>query len=205
MKIWNVLVLPPVFLFTLISCAAIGPITIRAMANNNNTLCYDKGKQVLRSIKSTTRVVLYPLRNVVDAGSPMDFYIAIANHSQNSIDFFTDNLSAQCGEKRVRVFAPEEALRDQEKRTDISSDSMVGLTGADMFALSPYMARYYERRNEELQQYASQLLTSHTVPPGSIHEGIFRIAFPACKTALRITLLAGQERHEFIFQIRNGG
>jgi hypothetical protein len=135
----------------------------------------------------------------VQPENPVDFYVAVANHLSNPLNFSTDNIRAQCEQKTIYVYHPAEALRDQDKRTELSSADLVGLSPDALLSLSPQMTNYYQRRDQELREFAQSLLQAQTIKANSTHEGVVRIAFPSCTDKLKMIIKTGKDLHRFEF------
>lgn len=196
--IQNFIVAIAIFCAVIIGCATPRPVTMKPIPSDGQSLQYDQGRQVFASRKNATGVAIYPLSNIVTPGQPADFYVFIANYSDVSVNFTSDNLKAFCDNNPLFVFSPEQALRYEEQRTEISSSSLFGVT--DIAMLAPYMAQYYEKRNRDLQGYSSVLLRDQTIAAHGNHYGIIRVGFPACAECLRICIRIGSDFHEFRFK-----
>lgn len=183
----------------LVGCAPSRPVIMRASPLADQILQYDQGRQIFISRSVHSSVGLALPTEAVQPGNPVDFYVAVANHSSNPFNFSTDNIRAQCEQKTIYVYHPEEALRDQEKRTELSSASLAGLSPTDILALSPQMTNYYQRRNQELRGFAQSLLQAQTIMANSTHDGVVRIAFPSCTDKLELIIKTGEDVHRFEF------
>jgi hypothetical protein len=165
----------------------------------DQTLRYEQGHQVFISRGVQYSVALAWPTEIVKPGNPIDFFVYIQNNSNNPLNFSTENIHAQCGQKNIYIYHPQEALQDEEKRTDISP-SLAGLTPADITILSPQMDSYYQRRNQELQNFAQSLLKAQTISENTTHEGRVRMAFPSCSGKLQLTIQTGNDIQTFEFE-----
>lgn len=183
----------------LLGCAPSRPVAMRASPLADQILQYDQGQQIFISRSVHSRVGLALPTETVQPGNPIDFYISVVNHLSNPFNFSTDNIRAQCGQKTIYIYHPEEALRDQEKRTDLSSSDLAGLSPTDIIALSPQMTNYYERRNQKLRDFAHSLLQAQTIMANSTLSGVVRMAFPSCTDKLELIIKTGEDVHRFEF------
>ena len=193
-----------IIVFTLIAiifgCAQPKSVIMKASPLADQTLRYEQGHQVFISRGVQYSVALALPTEIVKPGNPIDFFVYIQNNSNNPLNFSTENIHAQCGQKNIYIYHPQEALQDEEKRTDISHSDLAGLTPADISLLSPQMASYYQRRNQELQNFSQSLLKAQTISENTTHEGRVRMAFPSCSGKLKLTIQTGNDIHTFEFE-----
>jgi hypothetical protein len=183
----------------LVGCAPSRPLRIKASPLPDQISRYDQGRQIFISRGHHSSVGLSLSTETVQPRNPVDFHVAVANYSSNPFNFSTDNIYAKCDRKTIYVYHPEEALRDQEKRTDFDAADLAGLSPADIQALSPQMKKYYQLRNQKLRDFAQSLLRAQTIMPESTHEGTVRMAFPSCTDKLELIITTGDDVHKFVF------
>lgn len=185
----------------LASCAT--NTTIRAVANQDQTLSYENNFQFLTSIKKLYHVKIFPAKELIEPYQPAEFGLWIYNNTSDNLNFSQENIRAYCGNQHIKVFTYEEALSDFERRNEVS---LVGLTPEQInsIAQTRLKTNYYENRNREYNQYASILLKRQTIPPKTLYKGLFKIASPnpMCDNMLFIEVGDNRENHKFIFQLR---
>lgn len=191
------------FAFTawLVGCAPYRPIIIKASPLSDQTLQYDQGRQVFISHSLNSSVGLVLSTEAIQPRNPVDFNVCVANRSNNPFNLSTENIHVRCERKNIYVYRPEETLRDQEKRSELSAASLAGLYPEDILALTPQLTKYFEVRNQKLRDFAQSLLQAQTIMPNSNHNGMVRIAFPSCTDKLEVTIKTGEDIHRFEFNI----
>lgn len=186
----------------LASCAT--NTTIRAVANQDQTLSYENNFQWLTSIKELYQVKIFPAKELIEPYQPAEFGLWIYNNTNENLNFSQENIRAYCGNQHIKVFTYEEALSDFEKRNEVS---LVGLTPEQInsIAQTRLKTNYYENRNREYNQYASILLKRQTILPKTLYKGLFKIASPnpMCDNMIVIEVGDNIEKHKFIFQLRH--
>lgn len=199
LKFWKTIIV-----FELIAiifgCAQPRSMIMKATPFADQTIKYEQGHQVFISRGVQYSVALACPTEIVKPGNPIDFFVYIQNNSNNPLNFSTDNIHAHCGQKNIYVYHPQEALQDEEKRTDISPSDLAGLTPSDISLLSPQMSSYYQRRNQELQSFDQSLLKAQTISANTTHEGRVRMAFPSCSGKLKLIIQTGNDIHAFEFE-----
>jgi hypothetical protein len=161
---------------------------------------FEQGHQVFISPGVQYSLALAWPPEIIKPGNPIDFFVYIQNNSNNPLNFSTENIHAQCGQQNIYIYHPKEALQNEEKRTDISPSSLAGFTPADISLLSPQINSYYQRRNQELHNFAQSLFKTQTISENTTHEGRVRMAFPSCSGKLYLTIQAGNDIHTFEFE-----
>lgn len=186
----------------LASCAT--NTTIRAVANQDQTLSYENNFQWLTSIKELYQVKIFPAKELIEPYQPAEFGLWIYNNTNENLNFSQENIRAYCGNQHIKVFTYEEALSDFKRRNEVS---LVGLTPEQInsIAQTRLKTNYYENRNREYNQYASILLKRQTIPPKTLYKGLFKIASPnpMCDNMIVIEVGDNIENHKFIFQLRH--
>jgi len=180
-----------------IACASTQTAKLIGSPTDQQILKYEQGRQLFVShgIKSTIGLNLS--MEPIQPEDSFDCYIAVVNNSTEAFNFSTDNIIFQCGQKKIHVYHPEEALLEQKKKTELN---FVGISPGDILGLTPQLTDYYERRNQELSEYSKSLLRAQTVLPKSVFGGVVRIAFPSCKNKMELIVIAGDEIHRFEFK-----
>jgi hypothetical protein len=171
----------------LASCAT--NTTIRAVANQDQTLSYENNFQWLTSIKELYQVKIFPAKELIEPYQPAEFGLWIYNNTNENLNFSQENIRAYCGNQHIKVFTYEEASPEQ----------------INSIAQTRLKTNYYENRNREYNQYASILLKRQTIPPKTLYKGLFKIASPnpMCDNMIVIEVGDNIENHKFIFQLRH--
>ena len=178
-------------------CAQPKSVIMKASPLAGQTLRYEQGDQIFISHGVQYSVALAWPTEIVKAGDPIDFFVYIQNKSNNPLIFSTENIHAQCGQKNIHIYHPQEALEDEKRRTDLSASDLAGLTAYDVSLLPP---AYYLARNQSLQNFAQSLLKAQTISENTTHEGRVRMAFPSCSGKLQLTIQTGNDIHTFEFE-----
>ena len=191
-----------IYILFLASCAT--NTTIRAVANQDQTLSYENNFQWLTSIKELYQVKIFPAKELIEPYQPVEFGLLIYNNTNDNLNFSRENIRVYCNNQYIKVFTYEEALSDFEKRDEAT---LLGLTSEEINLIiqTRLKTNYYENRNREYNQYASALLKRQTIPPKTLYTGLLKIASPnpMCGNMLFIEVGDNRENHKFMFQLRH--
>ena len=116
-------------------------ISLKSVANVDQSLTYQNNFQILTSKKTFYNISITPVSGLIKPYHPAEFGLGIYNNDIEDLDFSTDNIKAYCGKKAIKVFTFEEALENEEKRMGLSASSLVGLTPSQIATVSARQRR----------------------------------------------------------------